>query len=482
VFATSPTLVTPALGTPASGVVTNLTGTASININGTVGATTPNTGSFTVLTENAFPVVTQTDIGTAPNQIPLNQYLGDLAYQDAANIAGPVNIGGALTAPSATFSGGAINNTPIGAVTPSTGSFSALTVNGNNISADNSLGFRNRIINGDMRIDQRNAGASVTVASGYTLDRWSVLNTTGGTINVQQSSTAPSGFRNSIGITVGTADTSVAAGDSVILFQTIEGFNLSDLGFGTASPSTITISFWVQSSLVGTYTGSIVNGGGARSYPFQFAINSANTWEQKTITLTADTTGTWELTNGVGAYIEFSLICGSTFTGTAGSWQAGNFRGTSSQVNWMATSGNTFRVTGVQLEAGSVATPFERRPYGTELALCQRYACSTFPQGVAWGQNQGATGLYVFTQSTSARVSATFKFPVSMRATPTIVSYNPSRAESGWENISVGGDVAATISGTDEGLCTEQAPVRTTLPPSAVSNALVIHLSASAEL
>jgi hypothetical protein len=102
VFATSPTLVTPALGTPASGVVTNLTGTASININGTVGATTPNTGNFTTLTENGSPAVVQTDIGTAPNEIPLNQYLGNLAYQDAANIAGPVGVGGALTVVGAT--------------------------------------------------------------------------------------------------------------------------------------------------------------------------------------------------------------------------------------------------------------------------------------------------------------------------------------------------------------------------------------------
>jgi hypothetical protein len=153
----------------------------------------------------------------------------------------------------------------------------------------------------------------------------------------------------------------------------MEGYNIADLGFGTASPSQLTISFWVNSALAGAYTGAIVDSTGGRSYPFAYTINATNTWEQKTVTLTADTSGTWGSTNGTGLYLEWSLMCGSTYQGTANTWQSANYRGTSAQVNWMATSGNTFYVTGVQLEKGSTATSFDYRPYGTELALCQRY-------------------------------------------------------------------------------------------------------------
>ena len=242
-------------------------------------------------------------------------------------------------------------------------------------------GARNRIINGDMRIDQRNAGASASTGSGtyspYFLDRWQLAGSGGGVFSVQQSTVAPTGFTNSSLITVTTADSSIAAGDYYQFRQTIEGFNFSDLGFGAAGAQSVTLSFWVRSSLTGTFGGSLRNSAADRSYVFTYTVNAANTWEQKTVTIAGDTTGTWATNNTGGAIVTFSLGIGSTFESTSGSWGAGSFVATSGSVDLVATNGATFYITGVQLETGSVATPFERRSYGQELALCQRYFEST---------------------------------------------------------------------------------------------------------
>lgn len=237
--------------------------------------------------------------------------------------------------------------------------------------------LRNRIINGDMRIDQRNAGASVSVsgdyASYYGVDRFAGTKVTSGVFSVQRTTTAPPGFTNSLKATVTTADASLAAGDFANITQPIEGFNIADLGFGAAGASSVTLSFWVRSNLTGTYCSVICNGTGTRSYVSNYTINSANTWEQKVITIPGDTTGTWATDNTSGFLVRFGLMAGSNWQQAAGSWGTGNVFGSSSQVNWMATLNNDFYLTGVQLEPGTVATPFERRPYGQELALCQRY-------------------------------------------------------------------------------------------------------------
>jgi hypothetical protein len=249
-----------------------------------------------------------------------------------------------------------------------------VSVNGNNISADNSLGFRNRIINGDMRIDQRNAGASVTSnGATYTLDRWQAYSDVGSKYTVQRSTDAPAGFTNSLLATSSSAYT-VGTNEVYGLFQYIEGFNTADLSFGTSGASTVTLSFWVKSSLTGTFGGSLVNNGFTRAYPFTYTISSANTWEQKTLTVAGDTTGTWLTNNGIGIGVILGLGCGSGRSAAAGSWTGTNlvFSATGA-TSVVGTNGATFYITGVQLEAGSVATPFERRPYGTELALCQRY-------------------------------------------------------------------------------------------------------------
>jgi hypothetical protein len=240
----------------------------------------------------------------------------------------------------------------------------------------NTFGFKNRIINGAMMIDQRNAGASVTVAAGgsvYTADRWGTVRATAGSYAVQQSTTAPSGFYNSLYFYNNTANTP-ASGDYNFFYQQVEGLNVADLGWGTASAQSVTISFQVRASATGTYGGSLRNSAGNRSYPFTFVINAVDTFETKTITIAGDTSGTWLKTNGIGIGLCFDLGSGASFRSTAGAWASGNYVGaTGTSQNMTLTSGATFYITGVQLEKGSTATSFDFRSYGAELALCQRY-------------------------------------------------------------------------------------------------------------
>jgi len=236
--------------------------------------------------------------------------------------------------------------------------------------------MRNRIINGQMVLDQRNAGASVTPTDGqYLLDRWLVEVSQTSKLSVQQNAgsvTPPTGFTNYFGVTSLSAY-SIVASDYFTIEQRIEGFNIADLGWGTANAKTITLSFWVYSSLTGTFGGSLVNSGNSRSYPFTYTISAANTWEQKTITVAGDTSGTWLRTNGIGMIISLSLGMGSTRSGTAGAWAAGNFLSATGATSVVGTNGATFYITGVQLEVGTQATSFEYRQYGTEFALCCRY-------------------------------------------------------------------------------------------------------------
>jgi hypothetical protein len=257
-----------------------------------------------------------------------------------------------------------------------------------------------------MRIDQRNAGASVTINSNqYTLDRYQAIQTQAGKYSVQQSTTAPTGFTNSMLITSASAY-SVLSTDEFYFRQSIEGYNVSDLAFGTASAKTVTLSFWVRSSLTGTFGGALKNDDGDRAYPFTYTISSADTWEQKSVTIAGDTTGTWNTGNGRGLQVIFGLGVGANFSGTAGAWAGANYSSTTGAVSVVGTNGATWYVTGVQLEVGSVATPFERRPFGTELALCKRYY-EIF--GVGAGK------------ATSTTVAAlSFVWTVEKRTSPTI--------------------------------------------------------------
>jgi hypothetical protein len=340
-------------------------------------------------------------------------------------------------------------------------------------------GFKNRIINGAMVIDQRNAGASVTPNGTYTLDRWLGDNTQTSKFTVQQNAgavTPPVGFTNYLGVTSSSAY-SVLTGDTFYLAQRIEGYNIADLAWGTANAQTVTLSFWVRSSLTGTFGGSIFNAAGDRSYAFSYTINAANTWEYETITIVGDTTGTWLTTNGIGLQLNFGLGVGSAFSGTAGAWSGSTLYAPTGATSVVGTNGATFYITGVQLEVGTQSTSFEYRPYGTELVLCQRYAISTFPSGTAWAQNAGQTGALETIASASTRANIQWQLSTTMRAQPTVTSYNPSAANSSFRNISAGSDAAATINTAQQ----QGVNVMTTTA-GATDNRYLIHLSATAEL
>ena len=279
--------------------------------------------------------------------------------------------------------------------------------------------FRNRIINGAMEIDQRNAGSANTPSNtNYTLDRWQCFLSGGGAYTVLQSNTAPTGFVNSLLVTTATADSSIAAGDYYIITHKIEGTNISDLAWGSASAKTVTLSFWVRSSLTGTFSGALNNSDSNRSYPFSYTISSGNTWEYKTITIAGDTTGTWLTTTGRGITLRLSLGMGSTYSGTANAWAASDLYASSSETaKVIGTLNATWQITGVQLEVGSYATTFERRPYGTELQLCQRYFFTL----------RGAdTPIAAGGMQTTTVFAGAVKYPVEMRTTPSLSATNSS--------------------------------------------------------
>jgi hypothetical protein len=275
--------------------------------------------------------------------------------------------------------------------------------------------FKNRIINGAMVIDQRNAGASVT-GNNFPVDRWTIPVSQSAKLTAQQNAasvTPPAGFTYYLGVTSSSAY-AVISTDYFLIKQSIEGYNTADLAWGTASAATITLSFWVRSSLTGTFGGAVQNSAQNRSYPFTFTISSANTWEQKTVTIPGDTSGTWLTTNGAGIYLYFGLGVGTTNSGTAGAWAATNYTSATGAVSVVGTNAATFYITGVQLEKGSVATSFDYRPYTTELALCQRYY-------VTYGGNNSNEKLpIVGTAGSTINFYGAIGFPVSMRAVPSL--------------------------------------------------------------
>ena len=292
-------------------------------------------------------------------------------------------------------------------------------------------GFKNRIINGGMVIDQRNAGASVTPTNGsYGLDRWSFNATTASKFTAQQNAgavTPPAGFANYLGVTSSSAY-SVLSSDIFSIFQPIEGFNVADLAWGTASAATVTLTFRVYSSLTGTFGGALRNSAANRAYPFTYSIPTANTWTTISVTIAGDTSGTWLTTNGVGINLSFGLGGGSTYSGTAGAWSgAGNYITATGATSVVGTNGATFYITGVQLEKGSTATSFDYRPYGTELSLCQRYYQKSFGDSVAPSTANAMTDPGCASINKPLYNNYAYWgscFPVNMRANPTLTLYN----------------------------------------------------------
>jgi len=329
----------------------------------------------------------------------------------------------------------------------------------NGANLPNTFGFKNRIINGAMVIDQRNAGNTVnnTTANLYTLDRWAIYGTVAAKFRVAQSgmpAVNTSGFSSCIQI-YSLAATTVSASDIYIASQAIEGYNFADMLWGTASAQTCTLSFWVYSTLTGTF-GGYVKGGSTYTYPFTYTVSSANTWTKATVTIPGQTAGTWPTTTSAGVYVGFSFGTGSTYVAAANSWAGGDYYGATGQTQFVSTSAATMYITGVQLEKGATATSFDYRPYGTELALCQRYyqrttaetASATFITGVICsGATSGNGGLYLIgvmrtTPTLDSSAAATFSYSDGATGTAcTAVSLAGSQSNSRLAaiNFSTGG-------------------------------------------
>ena len=294
--------------------------------------------------------------------------------------------------------------------------------------ASNNVTFRNRIINGGMNISQGANGASVTptvagsYATNYAVDRFNTFATVASKYTIQQTPSATetgfatrvgAGFRNYLAVTSSSAY-SVGSTDYFLISQSIEGFNTADLAFGTSNAKTVTLSFWAYSSLTGTFGGSLSNSALSRAYPFSYTISSANTWTQISVTIAGDTSGTWVgSTNGTGLTVFFNLGSGTSQSTTAGAWATGFYTAPTGATSVVGTSGATFYITGVQLEAGTTASPFEYRQYGTELALCQRYFWKI---GGTVTEEQICMGLV----DGGSNVSCITSLPVAMRTAPSV--------------------------------------------------------------
>lgn len=385
---------------PASGYVqkTGDTMSGSLSVTGTVTATTFS-GAGTSLTGTASALSIGGNAATATN-VPYTGLTGTVPTWNQNTT------GNAATATTATNQSG-------GTVSPT-----FITYLDNSVqNTAPKVGMVNRIINGAMVIDQRNAGGSVsiTASNSFITDRFNFTVIAGSPVMTgQQVADAPANYKYSFKATTTTAASSLTGTNRALIQQNIEGQNVIDLGWGTATASAVILSFWVKSSLTGTFGGALQNSDSSRSYPFTYSIGSAGTWTQISVTIAGDTSGTWLTTNGIGIQVIFGLGVASGLSGTAGAWAGADYRSATGAVSVLSTLNATWQVTGVQLEKGSTATSFDYRPYGTELGLCQRYYVKYSSSGVV---NQafliGAVG-----GATVANICST-NFANPMRAVPT---------------------------------------------------------------
>lgn len=306
----------------------------------------------------------------------------------------------------------------------------------------NTLTGKNKIINGEMRFNQRGAATATSTAyNGYWLDRFSLYTNGGGVYTTQRSTVAPAGFSWSQLLTVTTADAAIAAGDYYFLNHSIEGSNCLNLNWGGSNAATITLSFWVRSSIAGAYGGALRNSANNRSYPFQYTVNTADTFEYKSVTIAGDTSGTWLVSNAAGVMIDWDLGSGSTFTGTANSWSGNNYVNSTGSTAWIATNGATFYITGIQFEVGPVATSYESIPYPAELELCQRYyekslSIDTVP-GTAAGAGSASFVCSWVTNTTS--IQSYVMYQVRKRSdTPTRTTYDGAGTAGSVSALNVG--------------------------------------------
>ena len=316
--------------------------------------------------------------------------------------------------------------------------------------------FKNRIINGDMRIDQRNVGAVVTVNDAiqfFVADRWLGLGQlTDGVFTLRTNNSGLAEFPTCLTAQVTTADASLTTTQLYYIMQRIEGNMTADFLFGTASAKQISISFWVKSSIAGSYSVIITNDSGNRTYPSAYTINSANVWERKTIAIPGDTTGTWPTSNLVGSTVIFPLGVGPTYTGSSNSWQASIY-GITGQTMLIGTLNANFNVTAVQLEIGSVSTPFEYRPLAQELIMCQRYYEKNYDQATVPGATSVISGI-IYSRATAGTHIQTISFKVTKRAPPTVAVYNGVTGSSGsWRDYSASTNLTATANDISDSAC-----------------------------
>lgn len=312
---------------------------------------------------------------------------------------------------------------------------------------------RNLLINGDMRIDQANEGTSVSLASAtpsYIVDGWKAVCTSGtAVVSAQQATDAPAGFLNSLKLTVSTGATTVAAGDSLLIQQPVEGVYAQPLGYGAAGAQAVSLSFWVKASQTGTFSYALRNSATNRTYVDTFSINSANTWEQKTIAnISGDSNGTWLTNNGIGLLLTIAAACGTTNqTSTLGSWQGASSFAANTQTNTvLSTNGATFQLTGVQLEPGTACTSYARRPYDQEYALCMRYYFKTFRPGVKPAQaSNDQLDCYVHQGQAAGTFGGTYPYMMLMRTVPSITTYNPVSSNANWRDFTNNADRTLTV-------------------------------------
>lgn len=401
-------------------------------------------------------------------------------------VTGNATVGGTLGVTGATTLSSTLG------VTGATSFGADVDFNGNDITELASIngtfisGFRNRIINGDMRIDQRNEGTAVTISGTVrVLDLWQANEVGDGVFTVQQiTTTPPTGFTHSLRVTVTTADASIGAAQLNDVTQRIEGTNIRDLLFGSANAKTVTLSFWIRSSVTGTFAVTLSNNG-VRNYVTSYTISSANTWEKKTVSIPGDTGGTWLTTNANGMRIIWDLGSGSDYTAVINTWStvadARNFSGATALIS---TLNATWDLTGVQLEIGSQATDFEYIPSHIQLLQCQRYFEKTIPQGTAVVDNPattlGALTYRTYVAGTAGANGQLWQYKVTKRATPSITLFNPSATGTAWRNTTDGANSGA--SGTANVGDTSAYITNAQVAGDGVGEVLQIHATAAAEL
>ena len=346
-------------------------------------------------------------------------------------------------------------------------------------------GNRNLVINGAMQVAQRGTSFSSITANVYPVDRFFVrdVNSAAGEATVSQSTTTPDDFKNSLKIDVTTADTSLVAADQYKIEYRAEGQDVAHLNWGTSAAKAVTLSFWIRSNKTGNTQVAVLNSDNNRSYVATFSISAADTWERKELTIDGDTSGTWLTTNGIGLRLRWGSF-GSTYqTSSVNQWVGSQVMSRDdSPINFFDSTDNELYLTGVQLEVGEQATPFEHRSFGDELARCQRYYEHTYPYGTAPGTANGGIGAdhrYVGRETASNYGYYTAHYRVEKRAAATVTVYSYVGTANQIANGDTGGDSGAV--GVIQSGTTSFLP-RNTSGSGVSARALLYHFKADAEL